>query len=256
MSSNGEDRGSGKPAAPPSASPAERASSPEVVERAQFRGLLYWPANQQPDQPLAAVIALPDPEEGGESLARVIARLLESGIAVMAIEWGEEPTYPEILAILPGAISYLNSLEAIDPERIGVLGVELGADLALRSASTDPQIKTVLAFAPYLDMKLVNAGLVTRLRRPQLSNWVRLVEQLASLAAAQQLARRSVRVVFGAQDRLVEVAQAAEKLLEAGLQRNGVIQLADAGHDAIILKPEAVALAQEWFLNELRVGRE
>lgn len=251
MSPHDDNEGSSEQAAPLSPSNDQLLPDAQEVERPQFGGFLHLPAPlPQSSGSSPAVIALPDPDEGIGSLDDLIVELLEAQITVLAIYWTEEPTYPEILAKLPGAIAFLTSSAGVDPDRIGVLGIELGADLVLRSASTDPQIKSILAFVPYLTMKVVDSGLVTRIRRRRLPDWAKLVEQLASLAAAQQLAGRQVRIVFGGQDRLIEVDEAVEMLRAAGLGENVTI-MEDAKHDEIIVDPAAIALTRRWFSETL-----
>ena len=251
MSPRDDSEGSSEQAAPLSPSNDQLLPDAQEVERPQFGGLLYLPAAPpQSSGSSPAVIALPDPDEGIESLDGLILELLEAQIIVLAIYWAEEPTYPEILAKLPGAIAFLTSSAGVDPDRIGVLGVELGADLVLRSASTDPQIKSILAFVPYLTMGVVDSGLVTRIRRRRLSDWAKLVEQLGSLAATQQLAGRQVLVVLGGQDRLIDVDEAVEMLEAAGLGENVTI-MENARHDEIIVDPAAIALARRWFSQTL-----
>ena len=109
----------------------------------------------------------------------------------------------------------------------------------------------MLAFAPYLSTKVIDAGLITRIRRPSLSNWERLVEQIGSMAALRKLTSRQIRLVFGEKDRLIDVVSVTKRIQELGLQE-GVSILAGAKHDEIIVDSTAISLAQEWFLETLR----
>jgi hypothetical protein len=255
MSSNdgNGNRGSGEQVAPPLQPSEQTGSLPDGkdVARAQFRGTLYQPAEKRlaGEQP-AAVIALPDPDEGVDSLKRLVVELLGAGLTVLTVSWSAEPTYPEILAILPGAIEFLTTSKLVDPARIGVLGVELGGDLAIRAASTDRQIASVLAFAPYLSTDVIDAGLITRLRRPGLANWERLVEQIGSMGALRKLTNRQIQLVFGEKDRLIDVAEVIQRVEDIGMPES-VFTLEGARHDEIIAEAAAVSLARQWFVDTL-----
>lgn len=249
--SDTQNGGSGEHTAPPSQSDEQARSAAQLIERAQFRGMLYQPTGaEQGGERHAAVVALPDPDEGVESLDGLVVDLLQAQFTVLTVYWHQEPTYPEILAMLPGAIEFLCQLPAVDPDRIGVLGVELGADLAIRAASTDPQIASVLGFAPYLTMDVVESGLVARLRRRGTGNWKKLVEQIGSMAAVRKLAGRSVRIVYGINDDLIDVDGAIKGLHTAGMDEI-VVTLEDAQHDGIITSAAAISMSRDWFAETL-----
>ena len=140
----------------------------EAVAWQQLRGTLYLPGGE-PDEtsassvepPRAAICALPTPSEGTLSPHPIVADLVEAGFIVLAIDWGPEKEirYPAMLGLLPSAVAYLTRRDEVNPERIGVLGMGLGGDLAIRSAGTDQQIAAVLALAPFLNQDNTRPGL-------------------------------------------------------------------------------------------------
>lgn len=85
------------------------------------------------------------------------ARLAERGYATLAFDhrnWGESEGTPRChedpqgkLHDLRAAVSFLRSRVGIDPERIGAVGICLGAGYALRFAAFDPRVKAFAGIA-------------------------------------------------------------------------------------------------------------
>jgi len=146
-----------------------KVSSPQVsFERglltgSRGRGTLYLPkgpalAGGRPGQvPRAAICALPGMGEGTRSLEPLATHLAERGFAVLVLELSTLE-YPDLLALIPSGVAYLAAHPEVDPQRIGVLGVDLGADLAIRSASGDEQVRAVAALSPILETASLSPG--------------------------------------------------------------------------------------------------
>ena len=102
-------------------------------------------------KPLPVVIVLGG-SGGGFDLDKA-AVLSRHGFATLAIAYFGIPPLPAWLHRIPldyfeAAFAWLASQPEVDMNRLGVLGVSRGAELALLLASTFPQIRVVVAFAP------------------------------------------------------------------------------------------------------------
>jgi dienelactone hydrolase len=89
---------------------------------------------------------------GGFDLDKA-AVLSRHGFATLAVAYFGTPPLPAWLHRIPldyfeAALAWLTAQPEIDIQRIGVLGVSRGAELALLLASTFPQIRSVVAYAP------------------------------------------------------------------------------------------------------------
>jgi len=132
------------------------------------RGCLYVPEN--PTAPLPAVCLLPGfPPLGLTAMAQY---LVEQGLVVLRIEPDSESyAYPAVLAVLPAAIALLSKLPYVDPRRLGVLGYDLGGDLAIRAASVDRLVKAVVAVAPVLGQVPPGLQLLREMSYPYAVRW-------------------------------------------------------------------------------------
>ena len=89
---------------------------------------------------------------GGLDLDKA-AVLSRHGFATLALAYFGVPPLPEWLHRIPldyfeAALAWLAAQPGIDMQRIGILGVSRGAELALLLASRLPQIRAVVAYAP------------------------------------------------------------------------------------------------------------
>jgi fermentation-respiration switch protein FrsA (DUF1100 family) len=245
----------------------------EAIAWQQLRGTLYLPKDAAPltedaaslkGEPRAAICVLPSPSERTLSPHPIVANLVNEGFIVLAIDWGpdEEIRYPAILGLLPGAVAYLMRRDDVNPERIGVLGVDLGGDLAIRSAGTDPQIAAVLALAPFLDQANTQPGLNILKETSYLGAicWARplrlhrkrgkLVAELAPLDYVSRLGSRPLLLVYGDQDGITPVAQARAALSEE-TARGKLKSLPGNGHLSLPRSRAASALVTRWFKENL-----
>lgn len=103
------------------------------------------------DSPVPAVLMLhgfaSSRDEVGGMYARLAAALAERGIASLRIDfrgWGEsggnmvDSTVSGMVEDAGLAYDYLSGLEAVDPERIGVIGFSLGGGIAVFTAGENP----------------------------------------------------------------------------------------------------------------------
>jgi dienelactone hydrolase len=90
--------------------------------------------------------------EGGVPRDRA-ALIASHGYAALALAYFAADTLPDELERVPletvnRAVEWLRKQPMVDPNRIAIVGVSKGAELALLSASRNPRIKAVVAIAP------------------------------------------------------------------------------------------------------------
>lgn len=112
---------------------------------------LFLPPGAAGASPHPAVIVL-NGSGGGFDLDKA-ALLSRHGFATLALAFFGVPPLPTWLHQIPldyieAALAWLAAQPEIDAERIGVLGVSRGAELALLSASRLSQIRAVVAYSP------------------------------------------------------------------------------------------------------------
>lgn len=118
------------------------------IEEPGVIGEFYQAATSGP-----AVITLSG-SEGGYGGASYLAALLAShGISALALGYFGLPGLPPALNNIPletveRAITWLQAQPGVDPDRIGIMGVSKGGELALLSAATFPQLKAVVGLTP------------------------------------------------------------------------------------------------------------
>jgi dienelactone hydrolase len=102
---------------------------------------------------VAVVIAIGGSEGGistGNSNGEMIA---PHGVALLGLAYFKEKGISETLDHIPleyfkDAIDFLETIDEIDPSRVGFVGGSRGAELALLLASKEPRIKSVVATTP------------------------------------------------------------------------------------------------------------
>jgi len=230
----------------------------EAVSWQELRGTLYLP--EDTNEPRPAICALPAPSEGVLSPHPLVADLVEAGFVVLAMDWGpgKEVSYPAMLASLPSAVAYLTRRDEVNPERIGALGIDLGGDLAIRSAGTDQQIAAVLALAPFLDQANTRPGLgiLKEMSYLEAVRWAsfrkrgKLVAELAALDYISKLGSRPWLLVYGDRDGITP-AEGGRVALGGEMARGKLKSLPEEGHLSLPRSLATSALIARWFKENL-----
>jgi pimeloyl-ACP methyl ester carboxylesterase len=174
-----------------------------------------------------AVVILVHSVGGNRVQMRHYARaLVESGYGILLFDLraharseGTVSTFGWLEANdLVGAVHFLKTRPEIDPDRIGVLGVSLGAQIALRGAAISPDIRAVWADGPlpivYQDHVGGKATVRERFFAPwwalayRVQEWLTGLRQPAPLTTIlREVSPRPVFVVASGNDRLIQVAR-------------------------------------------------
>jgi hypothetical protein len=226
----------------------------EVVATSLWEGALYLPALD--GGPWRGVCIVPGPLEGAESVSGLASELARKGVACLIVPAadGRLWRYPDVLAMIPQAVGRLERREDVDARRVGLLGVGLGADLALRAAASDEQVGPVVALSPLLSASSVRRGvdLLREMSYLEAIRWYRahqggeLVAELAALEYLPGLGSRPLLVVYGERDRLAEPAE--KQALPAGAE---LMVLKGAGRKALARYADALGLSVSWFMKHL-----
>ena len=184
--------------------------------------------------------------EGTRSLEPLATHLAERGFAVLVLELSTLE-YPDLLALIPSGVTYLSAHPEVDPQRIGVLGVDLGADLAIRSASGDEQVRAVAALSPILETARSGLHILAEMAYLQGMRWARatkgLVSQIASLEHLPQGC--PCLLLCGGEDRLAPqdhraASKGQEMMIVEGEKRFSLPR-----------SPAAISLTADWFQERL-----
>lgn len=208
---------------------------------------LYQPVNRWP---FPAVCLLPDPTAPGDNLETLAQGLMENGIAVLALDWQslDNPDRLTLQGLVAMGISHLTRWTGTDAQRVGLAGVGLGGDLALRCAAADVGVTVALALEPVLSGHrpgLVGLGALRRLswfeahRRARAWRRSPLVKELDALTAIRSISGRPLAIVTG----LTGDSQAVDNL-----------EILRAGEDcplAAAAQAEKVARAVAWFKEQV-----
>ncbi len=226
----------------------------EVVTTSLWEGALYHPAVG--DGPWRAVCFVPGPLEGEESVSGLASELARKGLASLVVPAadGRLWRYPDVLAMIPQAVGHLERREDVDARRVGLLGVGLGADLALRAAASDQQVGPVVALSPLLSASSVRRGidLLREMSYLEAIRWYRahqggqLVAELAASEYLSGLGSRPLLVIYGERDRLA--ARVERQALPAGAE---LMVVKGAGRKGLARHADALSLSVSWFMKHL-----
>jgi hypothetical protein len=226
----------------------------EVVTTSLWEGVLYLPT---PDGgPWRAACFVPEPAEGEESVSSLASELAKKGVACLVIQaaGGRMWRYPDVLAMIPKAIGHLERREDLDARRVGLVGVGVGADLAIRAAASDEQVGPVLALSPLLSASSLRRGidLLREMSYPEAIRWRRayqggeLVTQVAASEFLSELGSRPLLVIYGERDRLA--ARVEKQALPAGAD---LMIVKGAGRKGLAGYSEALSLSVSWLMKHL-----
>jgi hypothetical protein len=184
--------------------PAAALGPGKQVDLGPLQAFFYQPAG---DGPAPGLCLLPDPTAPRDDLGALVQALVESGIAVLLLDWQSLGGTDRLMlqGLVAVGISHLARWPEIDAARVGLLGVGMGGDLALRSAAMDQGVAAVLAIEPVLSAQRPWQGLgaLSALSwfeaRRRVQRWRRseLVEGLDALTAIPSIAPRPAAVIVG-----------------------------------------------------------
>lgn len=131
----------------------------------------YGPENGR--QKSIGIIALGGSGGGIEGASSLAAELSKYKVGTLAVSYfGSHNLQPELelvpLEYIAQGISFLQSRPSIDKNRIGIMGVSKGGELALLLASKFPEIKFVIAFSP---SNVVFQSIAPNKNWPRTSSW-------------------------------------------------------------------------------------
>jgi hypothetical protein len=216
------------------------------VELGPLRATFHRPAGSGP---FPALCLLPDPTAPGDDLTPLVRALIEAGIAVLALDWRslDRPDRLTMQGLASVGVSRLAGRAEIEAERVGIIGVGLGGDLALCGAARDSSVAAVLAIEPVFSGRRPMLGIEALCSlswfeaQLRVQRWRRspLVEALDASSAVPRVAPRPAAIVVGSADGPNSIG-----ILEI-LQVAGGCPLTPAAHE------EAVQRAAQWLAEHL-----
>lgn len=174
------------------------------------------------------------------------------------------PGYPEALAVVPRAVSFLTNHPRCDAKRIALLGFDLGGNLALRSASMDRRIKCVVGAGVLMGRASTRPGLniLREMTYLQALAWSRFRERdkvISGLAAVDYVTQKAIggrtellpkKLLWGELDGFV--SPEARALLNSDAK--GTLELdirANETHTTLVENVETARLVAGWLAERL-----
>ncbi|MFQ5724416.1 MAG: alpha/beta hydrolase [Terriglobia bacterium] len=117
---------------------------------------LYW---EPPERMAPALLLLPMQGGRKEDWIPLAQRLRREGYAVLALDWrqGGRTDREHLLADVRAGFDFLRAQKKVDAARIGLLGADLGANLALDFAAREPMVPLAVLLSPGLNYRDVFA---------------------------------------------------------------------------------------------------
>lgn len=198
-------------------------------------GALYLPARSGPG--IILLHMLSRSKDDWQSLA---SRLADSGFVALAIDLrghGASGPLPEgsdlgdlqrMLSDVRAARAFLASRREVAPNRVGIVGASIGANLAILYAANDLTVRSLALLSPGIDYR----GL-----RPE--------------AALRKYADRPALIVVSQEDNYS--ANSARQLVKSGPGTRDLRLLTGAGHGTTMLsrQPDLLASLVDWFHRTL-----
>jgi len=226
----------------------------DAVSTSRWQGILYLPPSDA--QPWRAVCIVPGPTERVGSVGQLAEGLAREDVAALVLDTSDRDRwrYPDVLAMVPEALGYMEGRGDLNRGRFGLLGAGLGADLVIRAAAADRQVGTVVALSPLLTESCVQPGVdllremsyLEALRWRGVHQGGQLVRELAALEHMPDLNGRSLLVIGGEMDRLAPKVE--EGTLPSGAQLKTV---KGVGRSGLAQDPEVITSIVDWFLHHL-----
>ncbi|MBN1979439.1 MAG: hypothetical protein JW918_18740 [Anaerolineae bacterium] len=218
----------------------------KLVELGPLQARFYQPGREGASPGLCL---LPDPTASEDDLHALVQALVEGGIAVLALDWQSLGSADRLMlqGVVAVGVSHLARWPEINAARVGLLGVGLGGDLALRSAAMDQGVAAVMAIEPVLSAQRPWEGLDALSILPwfearrRVGRWRKspLVQELDALAAISGISPRPAAIIVGSLGRTETVG--GVEILRNG----GSCSLVPAAHN------RAVQCATSWFKEHL-----
>jgi dienelactone hydrolase len=127
----------------------EPSSAPSCAPAAAFAGTICTPAaaGKHP------AILLLGGSEGGDAMSRSAPVFAQAGYVAVSVAYFGAPGLPQSLQEIPvetvgNALATVEKRADVDPQRIAIMGISKGGELALLAASTYPEIRAVVADVP------------------------------------------------------------------------------------------------------------
>ncbi|MFN8590153.1 MAG: alpha/beta fold hydrolase [Thermomicrobiales bacterium] len=209
--------------------------------------------------PAPLVVLLNGASTSKEELLLWSGGFLAEGLAVLALDWpgsGESmltlPPTADCDDLLEAVVPFAMSQRAIDADRIGLVGLSLGAAVATRVAAADRRIGAVVAVTPPYDPRVWLSHAQPLLQR-------HLIAQAGGVERARRLAaefalpgvvsrvRCPLLVIGAGRDLIVPPEEALRYCAEAGI--NGTLVWYPDGHHAVYEElPDWTRLSARWLV--------
>lgn len=202
----------------------------------EVTGSLYLPDRQ----PAPAVVLLPMMGRSRADWDVTAQKLAEAGIAALAIDFrrnggprlgadgAESGDYSDLVIDGDAARAYLASRPDVSAGRIGLLGASIGACVAVLSAASDPQVRSLALLSPSLEYRGI------RIEQP-----------------LRKYASRPALLVVSSEDPYA--LRSARAMVSMGDGARELRVLSGAGHGTIMLsrEPDLSSVLVDWFLRTL-----
>jgi len=235
----------------------------ETVDLGRFAALLYTPGRT--DKVLPAVALLPGPGAYERHALHLLAsELAQAQVVTLLLDLSAEKyVYPDVLALVPAASTWLSKRSDVDQSRMAIIGYDLGGNLAIRAASSDRQVKAVAALAPVFQEPPVGLDLMSELAYPEAWAYSRdtlRAELRSELNAADYLTRvhpRPLLLLVGARDRLapwthpVRSSVRDSERSDEATDSLTVRRVDDAGHLDLIDSAQTRDWVVRWIIGKL-----
>ncbi len=199
--------------------------------------------------------------------------LTEEGIAYFTFHFTGfydstgETTIQIQLMNLDYIITYLTNHPKVDPRRIGLLGVSMGAAIAVCHASRDPRISSIVLQAPLFDFDFVvnypeftamweGLALTGLVRLPNDGIKEKLVQEIKGnnpLHCINRICPRPILIIAGGNDTFIPLSGIKQLFKKAHSPKDfKVVQNADHNLTNYFARFETFSLIKDFFIDNLK----